>query len=138
LADRYIRDPHDVVSVGDVLRVWVVEIDKQRRRVSLTAIQPGSEKPRKARADNRQSARPPQVKKPRPSREAKKSQGGRKPPYERPRRPRKPPTPVVPITKEMREGKKPMRTFSDLLQFYDKKKSESGDTPDAGEQPSES
>lgn len=45
LADRYIRDPHEVVGVGDVLKVWVVEVDKNRRRVSLTAIAPGSEKP---------------------------------------------------------------------------------------------
>ena len=41
LADRYISDPHDVVSVGDILRVWVVEVDQKRRRVSLTAIEPG-------------------------------------------------------------------------------------------------
>ena len=32
LADRFVRDPHEVVGVGDVLTVWVVEIDKQRRR----------------------------------------------------------------------------------------------------------
>ena len=28
LADRFVRDPHEVVGVGDVLTVWVVEIDK--------------------------------------------------------------------------------------------------------------
>ena len=44
LADRYVSDPHTVVSVGNVMRVWVVSIDKQRRRVSLTAIEPGTEK----------------------------------------------------------------------------------------------
>jgi uncharacterized protein len=47
LADRYIRDPHEVVGVGDVLKVWVVDVDKNRRRVSLTAIAPGSEKPQR-------------------------------------------------------------------------------------------
>ncbi len=36
LANRFVRDPHDVVSVGDIVKVWVVEIDKTRRRVSLT------------------------------------------------------------------------------------------------------
>ena len=45
LADRFVRDPHDVVGVGDVLKVWVVDVDKDRRRVSLTAIAPGSERP---------------------------------------------------------------------------------------------
>jgi hypothetical protein len=35
---------------------------------------------------------------------------------------------VKPITKEMEEGKEPMRSFSDLLQFYEKKKED--DEPD--------
>ena len=42
LADKFIRDPHDVVAVGDIVRVWVMEIDKERRRVSLTMVQPGT------------------------------------------------------------------------------------------------
>ena len=45
LADRFIKDPHEVVGVGDVLKVWVVDVDKSRRRVSLTAIPPGTERP---------------------------------------------------------------------------------------------
>jgi protein Tex len=44
LANRYVRDPHDVVSVGDIVKVWVHEIDKERRRVSLTMIPPGTER----------------------------------------------------------------------------------------------
>ncbi len=51
LADRFVRDPHEVVGVGDVLTVWVVDMDKQRRRVSLTAIEPGTEKPAEARQE---------------------------------------------------------------------------------------
>ena len=42
LSNQYVRDPHDVVSVGQVVRVWVLEIDKGRRRVALTMIKPGS------------------------------------------------------------------------------------------------
>ncbi|HZZ70669.1 MAG TPA: Tex-like N-terminal domain-containing protein [Pirellulales bacterium] len=42
LANKYIRDPHEVVAVGDVVKVWVLEIDKTRRRVSLTMIAPGT------------------------------------------------------------------------------------------------
>ena len=45
LANRYVRDPHDVVSVGDIVKVWVHEIDKTRRRVSLTMIAPASRRP---------------------------------------------------------------------------------------------
>ncbi len=40
LADRFIRDPHEVVGVGDTLRVWVLDVDRARRRVSLSAIPP--------------------------------------------------------------------------------------------------
>ncbi len=40
LADRYVADPHEVVAVGDIVRCWVVAVDKPRRRVSLTMIDP--------------------------------------------------------------------------------------------------
>jgi uncharacterized protein len=42
IANRYVRDPHEVVAVGDIVKVWVMEIDKSRRRVSLTMISPGT------------------------------------------------------------------------------------------------
>ena len=51
LADRFIRDPHEVVAVGDVVRVWVMEVDKERRRVSLTMVRPGSERSRRPPRD---------------------------------------------------------------------------------------
>jgi len=37
LADRFIRDPSEVVKVGDRIKVRVVEVDLQRKRISLTA-----------------------------------------------------------------------------------------------------
>lgn len=37
LANRFVRDPHEVVKVGDKLNVRVVDIDKDRKRISLTA-----------------------------------------------------------------------------------------------------
>jgi uncharacterized protein len=46
LANRYIKSPHDVVSVGDVVDVWVMSVDQERKRVSLTMVQPGTERPR--------------------------------------------------------------------------------------------
>jgi len=42
LANQFVRDPHDVVAVGDIVKVWVVEVNKERRRVSLTMIPPGT------------------------------------------------------------------------------------------------
>jgi uncharacterized protein len=36
LANRYVEDPHKVVKVGDVVQVKVLEVDAQRKRISLT------------------------------------------------------------------------------------------------------
>src|SRR5262249_44948896 len=70
LADRFIKDPHEVVGVGDVLKGWVVEIDKSRRRVSLTALRPGSERPQRRPWEQQQQ---------RPPRPPRQRQGGGRP-----------------------------------------------------------
>ena len=44
LSAGYVRDPHDVIAVGDQVRVWVATIDSERRRVALTMIPPGTER----------------------------------------------------------------------------------------------
>ena len=36
LADRFIKDPHEVVKAGDVVKVRVVEVDAKRKRIALT------------------------------------------------------------------------------------------------------
>jgi len=78
LADRYISDPHEVVSVGDVLRVWVVSVDKERRRVSLTAIPPGTQKPHPPRREK--GERPPRGERPAGRPAGQGGQGGGRPP----------------------------------------------------------
>ena len=40
IADRYIRHPSEVVSVGDVVTVWVLEVDEKKNRISLTMKKP--------------------------------------------------------------------------------------------------
>jgi uncharacterized protein len=175
LADRYIRNPHEVVSIGDVLRVWVVDVDGKRRRVSLTAIPPDAPRtqqgPRQQQRPPRQQheQRPPRA--PRPEGERGRDQGGqgqrghdqrgqdqrgrqggnrpqrggdRRPPKQRPPQPAptgkefksqlgttsgptytvreiKQQKEVKPLTKAMEEGRKPMRSFSDLKQLFEKK-----------------
>jgi uncharacterized protein len=37
LTDRFVKDPHEVVKVGDKIQVRVLEVDLERRRISLTA-----------------------------------------------------------------------------------------------------
>lgn len=41
LADRFIRDPRDVVKAGDIVTVRVLDIDLKRRRIALTMRSPG-------------------------------------------------------------------------------------------------
>ena len=36
LADRFVKDPHEVVKAGDVVKVRVVEVDAQRKRIALS------------------------------------------------------------------------------------------------------
>jgi protein Tex len=36
LADRFVKDPHEVVKAGDVVKVRVKEVDVARKRISLT------------------------------------------------------------------------------------------------------
>ena len=46
LADRFVKDPKDVVKVGDKLAVRVLDIDLARRRISLSARKEGGGKRR--------------------------------------------------------------------------------------------
>lgn len=100
LADRFIRDPHEVVGVGDVLKVWVVDVDKSRRRVSLTAIAPGSERPqRPPRERHDRQQRPPRPPR-RPQGESLPAHGGAPPP---------PHVPVSPTGSGPPQGQRPPR-----------------------------
>jgi uncharacterized protein len=131
LADKYVRDPHEVLAVGDVVKVWVLEVDKQRRRVSLTAIAPGTQRPtghRPTKPEEKPAGREPPRRRPekRPPRRPAPERGkAARPPA--PSGPPKPPPkpkpkkPLVPLTEEMKSGKAPLRTFGDLMQFFELK-----------------
>ncbi|MDZ4783632.1 MAG: Tex-like N-terminal domain-containing protein [Planctomycetia bacterium] len=153
MADRYIQTPHQVVSVGDIVRVWVLEVDKERRRVSLTMIAPGTQRQHPEPRPRSDESRPPrdgrgpqqqqrrggqQSQRPAPvgagaggppaQRRARGGppQGGNRKPQRRqqdyvPPPPPKP-RPLVPITEKMRDGNEPMRTFGDLMQFFNQAK----------------
>lgn len=40
ICDRFIKHPMEVVSVGDIVTVWVMDVDLKRKRISLTMKQP--------------------------------------------------------------------------------------------------
>lgn len=42
LSKRFVRDPHDVVEIGQAVRVWVLGVD-ERNRVSLSMLPPSTE-----------------------------------------------------------------------------------------------
>jgi uncharacterized protein len=148
LSDQYVRDPHDILSVGQIVQVWVLELDKARRRVSLTMIPPDvrerqqrreearrEQKERKARRADEPAQAPPggsgqPTRPPRPPRQ--RPQRGDRPP--RQPAPRvyeaKPKAPPAPISKKMQQGKEPLRTFGDLMQFFEKRQ-QGDEGPDA-------
>lgn len=40
LSKRFVKNPMDIVSVGDIVEVWILSIDKQKDKVALTMINP--------------------------------------------------------------------------------------------------
>ena len=145
LSSQFVRDPHDVVSVGQIVPVWVLELDKARRRVALTMIPPAERELQQRREEARKEQR--EQKKEQKSRRAEQrassppaaGPGGENTPrpprqrgQQRDQRPPREPEPRVyqssgskkkppaPLTKEMRDGKEPLRTFGDLKQFLEK------------------
>lgn len=40
LSKKFVKNPMDVVSVGDIIEVWILDIDKNKGKVSLTMIDP--------------------------------------------------------------------------------------------------
>ncbi|WP_128254244.1 Tex family protein [Falsirhodobacter deserti] len=47
LADRFVKDPHEVVKAGDVVKVRVTEVDVPRKRIGLTMRKDGGAAPEK-------------------------------------------------------------------------------------------
>ncbi|ADU70996.1 Tex-like protein [Pantoea sp. At-9b] len=68
LSDKFVEDPHQVVKAGDIVKVKVMEVDLQRKRIALTMRldeQPGESNARGAgnRSAGKESARPAQANK---------------------------------------------------------------------------
>ena len=51
LAEKYVKDPRDVVKVGDVVKVKVMEVDEKRKRIALTMRLNDTAKPREKQAN---------------------------------------------------------------------------------------
>jgi len=70
LADKFVKDPRDVVKAGQIVKVKVVEVDLKRRRIALTMkLQdaPPAVKPRADQQASREPSAPPRRDNPRPA-----------------------------------------------------------------------
>ena len=174
MGERYVRDAHQRLSVGDIVKVWVVETDAARQRISLSMLAPGQtrrapsrdrrDKPQEDRPSDGTAKSPRRPRRPRPAEGAPderharpRGEGDRRPPRRegenaprqterrrrfdgvgsqvRDRRDRAPREPrsmnfvsklekKETLSQEMREGKEPLRSFSDLALLFSQKKAE--------------
>ncbi|MFM9965594.1 MAG: Tex-like N-terminal domain-containing protein [Planctomycetaceae bacterium] len=142
LSASYVPSPHSLVSVGNVVTVWVLAVDKERKRVSLTMIKPGTPRqvrgpqpprreqpadgnaqPREARERRPFKPRPPQVAAPSPP---TSDEHATKPPRDvrpeniskEPPRRKKENAPPVKLTDDMVEGKQPLLGFDQLAALW--------------------
>jgi uncharacterized protein len=146
MANRYIKSPHEVVAVGDVVKVWVLSVDADRRRVSLTMIAPGTERrpperrPQQAPrgegqrhgpppgGEHQRGGRPPRRgRRPVPAQHAQTATAAiAEQPASQPPQPRRPlpvrrppkPKPLPTLTKAKREGKEYLTTLGELEAFF--------------------
>jgi uncharacterized protein len=134
MSQQYVANPHDVVAVGDIVKVWVIGVDKARRRVSLSMVPPQEKpappprRPRPARPAAAQTVDG-QGSAPAAGREAQQGnrggqRGGRR--HERPQKPRRPKRPpvLVDLSKNQQDGKEPLRTFNELFSLMELRKRE--------------
>ena len=135
LSSGFIRDPYAAVVVGQAVKVWVLELDKNRRRVALTMIRPGSkpvhganrgrsQNPKKKFPENSDQKKSVERKGPPSGRGHRKPGGGPRKGKKQDRGPRtytsRPDRKTKkPLTDEMKAGQAPLRTFGDLKQFFD-------------------
>jgi uncharacterized protein len=62
LADRFVKDPHEVVKAGDIVRVRVTEVDVPRKRIGLTMRKDNADtKPQDRNADRPKTPRGPKA-----------------------------------------------------------------------------
>jgi transcriptional accessory protein Tex/SPT6 len=154
MANKFIKNPYEVVGVGDVVSVWVVEVDKERKRASLTMVAPGQErKPPPRPAFTAPPPRPPRQDRPAPPRPARpagpppRQQQDRAARFQRPRPggppampaaetappppPKKParPKPLPKLSTEALTGKSPLGSFAELEAFFKTKEGGPSEPP---------
>jgi uncharacterized protein len=133
LSTRFIRSPHDVVAVGQVVTAWVLSVDAERGRVSLTMIAPGTPKRVPQKSQPPRKERQPEsrrVEKPEPLAAAEALPSTASPPPPPRPVPRAPAParphirkarsqPAPPLSQGVLEGTEPARSFGELKRLWD-------------------
>lgn len=65
LSNTFVKDPHEVVKAGQVVRVKVLEVDLPRKRIALTMRMSDEAAPKRERHDNAPSSNRSQQQRPR-------------------------------------------------------------------------
>jgi uncharacterized protein len=132
MSTQFIRSPHDKVSVGDVVTVWVLGVDVERKRVSLSLIPPGAPTAPRGRRPREESApvaatasqgeeAAPSIVKPAPAEDSRKA-APKKPAV--PGKPhKKPERKAPPLSAAAQSGEEPLRSFGQLKQLWNNKRS---------------
>ncbi|QDT25794.1 30S ribosomal protein S1 [Gimesia panareensis] len=123
MANHFIESPYQFVSVGDVITAWVLGVDLERRRVSLTLIKPGTVRPPKK--SQRAPAKPKEQKKPAaPEKKQGESSTPRshKPGKKKRNKSGKKQAPLPKLTDEMKTGDQPLQGFDQLKALWNQKK----------------
>jgi uncharacterized protein len=151
MSTQFVRSPHDVVSVGDVVTVWVLSMDVERKRVSLGMIKPGTPVPPRGRRPDRKPAATPAPavttsssaatasaaaaasgSEPAPTAVVAENQtdspidstdpaAKRPPAVKRPHHQKQGDRKTPPLSSAALTGDEPLRTFGQLKQFWNKK-----------------
>lgn len=126
MSRNYVRSPHDVAAVGDVVTAWVLQIDTERRRVSLTMINPAVAQEKPAAHSVPAPKSPVAADKPATGEwtrtEANSANStvsvGSRPAPERQRSAK----PAAPLSDNKNAGREPLRGFDELKQLWQQKK----------------
>jgi uncharacterized protein len=106
MSTGFVRSPHDVVALGDVVTVWVEGVDRERRRLSLTMVPPGAER----NGGRRQELHGTRTAAPGKSSAAPSRPASSAKPQARPASP--------PLSPDQEHGKEPLRGFDELKRLW--------------------
>jgi uncharacterized protein len=122
MSNQYVRSPHEICAVGDVVTVWVLSIDLERRRVSLTMLDPAVPREQTQRRPQSTERKPAPAPKPAAQPAPEKPVAAAPAPERKPPKPDRPAKPAPKLSTEAAEGRVPLRGFDELKQLWNQRR----------------